>query len=116
MILDSGICSIFEKVNTSAPGFMPVFRFVRKAAGWYGVRNFSSRPTYLQQDKESTTVALKIRILQNLAVTNQDTVVLSDVPEVPASAVRYEVVRIYHGTDEQTGVPISDIDLEVVQA
>lgn len=114
MILDSGVCSIFERVNTAAPGFMPVYRFARKTAGWYGLRSFSSRPEYLR-DKEATTVALKIRILQDLSVTNLDTVVLADVEEVPADAVRYEVVRVYHGTDDQTGVPISDIDLEVVQ-
>lgn len=114
MILDSGICTVFEKKDVSQPGSMPVIAYTRKAAGWYGIRSFSSRPAYLQQEKESTTVALRIRMHQNLAITNADVIVLRDVRSVPASAVRYEIVRVYHGTDE-VGMPISDIDLEVVQ-
>ena len=115
MILDSGICTIFSKNDVSEPGGMPVYRYTRKTAGWYGIRSFSSRPLYLREN-EKTSVSLKIRILQNISVTNKDTVVLADVDEVPASAERYEIVRAYHGVDDETGVPISDLDLEVVTA
>lgn len=114
MILDDGICSIFTNRNTAGPGGMPVYEMDWLASSWYKILHFSSRPTYLQTDKESTTVALKIRIHQNLMVTNQQVVILSESHEVPASAVRYDIVRAYHGADDVTGMPITDLDLEVV--
>lgn len=114
MILDAGVCTVFAKRDTAPPGGMPIITYERKAAGWYGINSFSSRPTYLQQERESTTVALKIRMHQNLDITNRDVIVLDDVQHVPASTTRYEIVRVWHGVDE-IGMPISDIDLEVVQ-
>lgn len=115
MILDSGICTVFAKKDTAEPGGMPVISYARKGGGWYGIRQFSSRPAWVQQLKENTTVSLSIRMHQNLAITNRDAVVLMDVAAVPASAPLYEVLRVFHGTDE-IGMPISDLDLEVVEA
>lgn len=116
MILDRGVCSVFARHNMAEPGFMPQWRYTRKTAGWYGVRSFSSIPSYIQKVKETTTIALSIRMLQDLSITNLDTVVLMDTDTVPAAVPRYQVVRVFHGVDDETGVPISDIDLEVVEA
>lgn len=79
------------------------------------MRSFTARPRYLQEEKESTTLAAKIRIIQNRQISTHDIVVLEDAEQVPASAVQYRIVNLYHDTDRENGQPITDIDLEVVQ-
>lgn len=116
MILDAGICTVFQKQDTAQPGGMPQISYTRKACGWYGVRSFSSAPDWVRNVKEGATVALSIRMHQNLSITTRDAIVLMDVGTPPASAPLYEVLRVYHGTDDATGQPITDIDLEVVEA
>lgn len=116
MLLDSGIYTAFSVLNGAKPGEMPKRMYAKKACGWYGVKDFSSSPTYLQNEKKSVTVAVKIRIIMNIHVTNHDVIVLSDVATMPEDCTVYEVVRVWHGADEESGLPISDIDLEVVRA
>lgn len=115
MILDSGIATVFEKHDSAPPGGMPVISYTRKCAGWYGVRSFSSRPAWLREMKEDVSVALSIRMHQDLTITNRDAVILMDAQAIPASATVYQVVRVWQGADE-VGMPITDIDLEVVEA
>ena len=52
-----------------------------------------------------------MRILQNRRIANHDRVELID---SDGAVVRYEVVRVYHGTDYDSGEAISDISLEVI--
>jgi len=114
MILDEGICSVFAKVNTAGAGLKPVYGYVLKCKGWFASLSFTTLPNYRIGSREERNVSKRIRILRNDSVTNHDCVVLADVSSVAADAVRYEVTRAYHGTEDETGTLITDIDLEVI--
>lgn len=115
MILDDGICSVFEKASVAEAGNMPVFRYIKKHVSWYKVLSFGTSPKYLQNIREYSTVSLKIRVKQNRAITNHDIVILRQADGVTRSDKQYEVIRAYHDADPDTVDPITDIDLEVVQ-
>lgn len=114
MILDDGICTVFAKSNIAPKGHKPIFDFSWKHGGWYKQISFSTTPRN-SEVRESTTIARRIRILQNQDITNHDVVVLDDVMEVPNEGTVYEVVRAFHGLDDDTGEPISDLYLEVMK-
>ena len=116
MILDSGIASVYNEVNMAADGDMPVYGLKRKAVGWYGQRNFSSAPSWLNDQQERITVSKSIRMLRNERIATHDIVVLMDAAVPPDHATRFTIVRIYHGVDDDNGSQITDIDLEVVHA
>jgi hypothetical protein len=94
--------------NTAAPGNMPVDGLVPKYQSWYGELAFETSPGTIGA-QEGISVANRIRIVQNRAVTNHDVAIID--------GVQYDVVRAYHGVDDENGQPISDLTLErLVQA
>ena len=111
MILDKGFCSIYRTENTATPGDMPTETLVLKYQSWYGELNFESSPTNIGA-QEGVVVANKIRVLQNRDITNHDVAVLSSVLPPPDEAPRFNVVRAYHGVDDDNGQPITDLSLE----
>lgn len=111
MILDKGFCSIYRTENTASPGDMPTESLVLKYQSWYGELNFESSPVDIGA-QEGVVVANKIRVLQNRDITNHDVAVLSSVLPPPADAPRYNVIRAFHGADDDNGQPITDLTLE----
>lgn len=111
MILDKGYCSVYRTENTAAPGDMPTEDLVLKFQSWYGELNFESSPVDIGA-QEGVIVANKIRVLQNRDITNHDVAVLSSVLPPLADAPRYNVVRAYHGIDDDNGQLITDMSLE----
>lgn len=111
MLLDKGYCSIYRTENTAQPGHMPVEGLVLKYQSWYGELNFESAPTTIG-GQEGIIVSNKIRINQNRDIANHDVAVLSDVLPPPEGAQKYNVVRAYHGIDDDNGQPITDLSLE----
>lgn len=111
MILDSGICKVFRKANVAAPGAKPTFEDRLIHEGWYGELNFETAPANPTPDREEIRTDARVRILQNRRIANHDRVELID---SDGAVVRYEVVRVYHGTDYDSGEAISDISLEVI--
>lgn len=116
MILDDGICSIFEVIDVSLPGEKPQNAYKIKDKAWYGVLDFSTVASWPTEDREEVRVDERIRIRQNRSITNHDVVVLADVDEVTSMTRRLEVTRAYHGHDDDSGEPITDLSLEVVGA
>lgn len=114
MILDSGICTIFGQVDTSEPGGMPVIGYEIKTQGWFGVLDYATAEAWPTEGREETEVSLRIRILQDRRVTNRDTVILQEIYEVAGDVERYEVTRAYHGHDDDSGEPITDLTLRRV--
>lgn len=114
MILDKGICSVFRKINVAEPGRKPVVSFQLKHQAWYGQLDFSSSPSWATERREETRVDMRIRILQNAAINNHDIVVLRYTDELADDDTVYEVVRAFHGHDDDTAEPITDLSLEVV--
>lgn len=110
MILDKGICSIYQTTNTAAPGDMPNETLTLVYQSWYGEINFESSPATIGA-QEGVTVSNRIRILQNRIVTNHDVAVLSSTQTPLSSDPKYNVIRAYHGNDDN-GQPITDLTLE----
>lgn len=111
MILDKGYCSIYSITNAALPGDMPTESLTIKYQSWYGELNFEAAPIDIGA-QEGVVIDNKIRVLQNRDITNHDVAVLSCVLPPPADAPHYNVVRAYHGIDDENGQPISDLSLE----
>lgn len=103
MILDKGICTIYELKNVAPPGDMPEMKLVHKYQSWYGELNFETVPVNAAM-QEMVETSARIRVLQNRGITNHNVVILVD-------GEQYEVTRAYHGTDEENGEPITDLTL-----
>jgi len=104
MILDSGICTVYEVKNVAPPGGMPRMALVQKHQSWYAELNFETTPKDAAMQEVVETSA-RIRVLQNREITNHNVVVLTD-------GEQYEVIRAYHGIDEESGEPITDLTLK----
>ena len=59
---------------------------------------------------------MRIRILQDRTITNKDVVVLQETHTIEPGMERLEVVRAYHGHDDENGQPITDLTLKAVKA
>ena len=112
MILDKGICTVYAKVNTAAPGAMPVFTDEVKTTGWYGELSFETRSAHPTADREEVRCDARIRILQCRSINNHDRV---DLQTDTGETRTYEVTRAYHGIDDDSGEPITDLTLEVYE-
>lgn len=113
MILDSGVLTVFEKRDVSGRGEMPRYEYVRKTQGYYGELDYASGGVWTTQGREDLQIDARVRILQDRGITAQDVIALEDVQEAK-SAQLYEIDRVYHGRDEESGELISDISLRKV--
>lgn len=116
MMLDSGICTIFRKVDVSEPGGMPTFEYQLKTKAWYGMLDFATEQEWPTEGREETEIAARIRVLQDRQLNNHDAVVLEDVDEIAADSRVLEITRAYHGHDDDSGEPITDLTLKAVTA
>ena len=116
MILDSGICTIFEMVDVSEPGGKPKLEPRKKSRAWFGWLDFATAESWPTEGREETEVSARIRIHQDRSITNKHVVVLSNVETIAPKMRRLEVVRAYHGHDDENGQPITDLTLKDVRA
>ena len=114
MILDGGILTVFERIDTSLSGAMPRYEYVKKVQGYYGELDFASGGTWTTQGREDIQIDARVRILQDRRITPLDVVVLDAAESLDRHTERYEIERIYHGRDEESGERISDISLRRV--
>ena len=115
MILDRGIASVFRRRNTAEAGAMPAYAYDLLTRSYYGELEFATQEARPNGPREVVRVDARIRILQDRRITNLDAVALADAQAiVPGETVRYEVVRAYHGTDEESGEAITDLSLTEV--
>lgn len=110
MILDKGICTVYSASNGAPAGNKPLDVLVERYRSWYGELSFETAPTLPTEFREEVATAARIRIFQNRAVQNRDAVILSTQP-----STRYEVTRVYHGRDDESGELISDLNLRRVE-
>jgi len=117
MILDSGICTVFRKTDTSEPGSMPVTNYIPIWASWYGELSYETAPVWEGEGRKEQKVDSRIRILQNRAISQDDVVVLEHLENFKdrtPGIVTYKIIRAYHGQDDDGPTQISDLTLEVV--
>ena len=113
VILDSGILTVFEKRDVSGRGEMPRYEYITKTQGYYGELDFASGGVWTTQGREDLQIDTRVRILQDRSITPLDVVALDDVRDA-RDVQLYEIERIYHGRDEESGEKISDISLKKV--
>ena len=106
MILDSGICSIYKIRNTAAAGAMPNENLVLITQCWYGELSFESSPVQFTESLEQVEIAQRIRILQNRSISQKEIVAIG--------TNQYQVERLFHGKDEESGELITDLNLSAV--
>ena len=118
MILDDGICTVFRKTDTSSPGSKPTWGYTPIWASWYGELNYETRPVWETEGRKEQRIDGRIRVLQCREIKQNDIVVLEHLAsfeERSEGAVVYQVVRAYHGVDDDGPTQISDLSLEVVR-
>ena len=113
MILDSGILTVFEKRDVSGRGEMPRFEHVQKAQAYFGELDFASGGIWTTQGREDVQIDARVRILQDRTITPQDVIALDDAQDAKSTQL-YEIERIYHGVDAESGEKITDISLRKV--
>lgn len=114
MILDKGICTIFRKENIARKGDKPRFDHKAYAWHWYGVLDHATVQTQETEGREEMQIDLRIRILQNRAISNHDVLVLANTQRVEDVIKAYEITRAYHGRDDESGDLITDLTLRRV--
>lgn len=116
MILDDGICTVFEMVDKAEPGGMPNLQPQEKSMSWFGFLDFATAEAWPTEGREETEVTTRIRILQDRSITNKNVVVLQETHTIEPGMQQLEVVRAYHGHDDESGEPITDLTLKAVKA
>ena len=118
MILDRGICTVFQSVNVSSPGDMPRQGYLPIWASWYGELSFETSPARPTEGRKELRTDKRIRILQCDRIRQNDIVILdhiSAMEEVAAGTPVYRVNRAYHGIDDDGPTQITDLNLEVTE-
>ena len=116
MILDDGICTVFEMVDRAEPGGMPDLQPQEKSMSWFGFLDFATAEAWPTEGREETEVTTRIRILQDRSITNKNVVVLQETHTIEPGMEQLEVTRAYHGRDKDSGELITDLTLKAVKA
>ncbi len=118
MILDSGICTIFRKVDAAMSGEKPKAVYIVIGRSWYGEANFETSPARPTEGRRELRTDARIRVLQNRSIRQNDVVVLremADWNDGTAGEPVYRVQRAWHGIDDDGPTPITDLSLEVTR-
>lgn len=116
MILDKGICTVFHPQDIALSGEMPRPVYKPVFVGWYGELSFETSPQRPTEGRRELKIDNRIRILQHRAVQQNDVVLLRELASFSdrsADDAVYRIVRAFHGEDDDTSVPITDLSLEV---
>ena len=115
MILDRGTCTIYRKTSTTPAGGKPTWTLAAIHEGYYGELAFETSPARPTDGREETETATRIRILQNRNIRNQDLAELAPFDGSSAKTEKYRIKRAYHGSDDDSGEPITDLTLEIAE-
>jgi hypothetical protein len=112
MILDSGIAIIYRVANIAEPGEMPVEGTAEVYRSYFSELDFETSPARPTANRKETQTDLRIRIIQNRKIRNEMRVAL--ITEDGQTKPKYEITRAYHGTDDESGELITDLNLKEV--
>ena len=115
MILDRGTCKIYRRTSTTPAGGKPTFTEAAIHESYYGELSFETAPSRPTERREETKTAARIRILQNRNIRNDDVAELTPFDGTEAKTVKYRIARAWHGDDDDSGEPITDLTLEVAE-
>ena len=115
MILDRGICRIYRRESTTPAGGKPTYTPRLMHESYYGELAFETSPRRPTEAREETETATRVRVLQNRQIKNQDVAELIPFDGNDAKPEYYRITRAWHGTDEDSGMEISDLTLGVYE-
>lgn len=101
MLLDDGNLKIYKVCPKKSKTGKPIKELVYLDEAYYSIIN-DSISEYYKAKQADVQIDLRVEILQNKRIHSNDIIIIDD--------EKYEVGRIYHGTDED-GIPITDITL-----
>lgn len=116
MLLDRGICTVYEEKDVSGAGEMPRYERVIKMQSGYGELNFETSPQWPTEHREETRTAARVRILQHRGINKNDVAELADGMDDRETVKTYRITRAYHGVDDDSGERITDLTLEAMEA
>lgn len=114
MILDRGPATIFERREISAAGERPKYGYGWKMCSLYAELDFSTSPVRRTAERQEEQIDARIRIHQNRGIHPGDAVVLEACQTMPERAEIFEILRAFHGKDDESGRPITDLALKAV--
>jgi hypothetical protein len=106
MILDSGICYIDAVRNIAVAGELPSCLLVRICTCYFGDLGYESATIQYTESMEQIEISRRIRVLQNKDIANKAVVTIG--------TDEYQVERVYHGVDSESGELVSDLSLSKV--
>lgn len=109
MILDAGMCTVYGATNGAPAGNKPLDVLTVRHRSWFGELNFETAPAYPTLNREEVEASTRVRVFQHRGISNRDAATLDTQP-----GIRYEVTRVYHGRDDDSGELISDLTLRRV--
>lgn len=112
MILDTGVCSVFRESDAASPGGMPRHEYTLLTQSWYRELAFETSPAHPTQGRQELKTDARIRILQDRRIKQNDIVALYQADSPRNGAPTYRVTRAFHGTDDDSPTPITDLTLE----
>lgn len=114
MLLNDGIATIYERCDVSGPGEAPRYERVVRSKSYYAEIDFETSPANPTDKRSERRIDARVRIQQCRGIREEDETVLESFHERERSKRSYRIVRAYHGTDEESGMPISDLSLKEV--
>ena len=119
MNLDTGILTVFRVENGNRmTGGKPVRTYAPIYRSWYGELNFETSPSRPTEGREELRIDARVRVHQYRMIRQHDVVVLRALDEMAdreETDTVYRIARAYHGTDPESGFPITDLSLEEYQ-
>ena len=115
MILDRGVCRIYHKTSTTPKGGKPTSVLAVIHESYYGELSFETAPFRPTEKREDTRTAARVRILQNRDIRNDDVAELIPFDGTKVKPAYYRIARAFHGNDEDSGEPVSDLTLEITE-
>lgn len=103
MQLNDGVCNVCSWSNGANPGEKPIDTWGKLFDAWYKDLEFVSIPAYQTEHREDQQIDRKIRILHEPAARDARAVQISD--------ITYRIIRVFAGTDDESGERILDISL-----
>lgn len=114
MLLNDGIATVYALRDASGPGEAPRYERAVRVKSYYAEISFETSPTNPTGKRNEHRIDARVRIQQCRKIREDDEAMLESFHEREKSGKMYKIVRAYHGTDDESGLPISDLSLEEV--
>lgn len=114
MLLGDGILTVYEERDVSGPGEKPRYEKAERTRSYYAELSFDTRPVNPTGSRSEQRVDARVRIRQCREIREDDVALMESFHKRTPEKREFRIVRAFHGTDEESGLAISDLSLEEV--